>query len=59
MYRVADHIKPCLFTWNSRCRFFTRFPSHLMKTVSGFIHMKILKLTVISKVTSTVSSLIL
>nr|VDC72746.1 unnamed protein product [Brassica rapa] len=54
MYRVADHIKePCLFTWNSRCRFFTRFPSHLMKTVSGFIHMKILKLTVISKVTST------
>ena len=51
--------QPCLCHGTLKCRFFTKFPALLMKTVSGFIHMKILMLTVISKVTSTVSSLIL
>ena len=51
--------QPCLSHGTLKCRFFTRFPSLLMKTVSGFIHTKILKPTVISKVTSTVSILVL
>ncbi|CAN6884863.1 unnamed protein product, partial [Brassica oleracea] len=53
MYRVADHIATCLSHGILNCRFFKRFQPLSMKTVSGFIHMKILKLTVISKVTST------
>ncbi|KAH0905671.1 hypothetical protein HID58_037498 [Brassica napus] len=59
VYRVADHFATVSFAWNSEMSVLHEIPIFLMKTVSGFIHTKILKPTVISKVTSTVSILVL
>ncbi|CAN6888190.1 unnamed protein product [Brassica oleracea] len=46
--------RPCRSHGNHNCRFFKTVPPLLMKTVLGFILMKNLKLTAISKKTSTI-----
>ncbi|WZZ50018.1 hypothetical protein YC2023_050125 [Brassica napus] len=58
VFRVADQTATVSFSWNSELSVLQDSPTPLMKTVSGFIRMRIFKLTVISKETSTASSVI-
>ncbi|KAH0883423.1 hypothetical protein HID58_059519 [Brassica napus] len=57
VFRVADQTATVSFSWNSELSVLQDSPTPLMKTVSGFIRMRIFKLTVISKETSTASSI--